>query len=233
MYNIERFHHILHGHGVPSLFGLPDNGKQFTLDERVSCHALLTRIQTTLEIEWRHQHQTNKRAWDIETARHRVYRDHRFQHYYDTKGKPLPIHDDRMPSQRTSCRCEGCNAPFAIRLPYRTLVPTVSQIIKRALHEDMKNYFHTVIDRCTRFCPDLKDVLTPASNLLHHCYYGYDPLTTEPRESGVHFIVTSVPDAVHGYVLTTVAKACGQQMADEIEYNVLPDCLAVFHWDHV
>ena len=101
-YDIERFHHILHGHGVNSLYSLSDTPDVLTHVEMVVCHALLTKMRLMLEMDWKEKCNPNKQAWDIETDRHRMYKDHRFQEYYN-KSKPLFIYDDRIPRRQTTC----------------------------------------------------------------------------------------------------------------------------------
>ena len=234
-YDVGRFYHLLHGHGVTSLFGLPETPKVFSRDEVVACHALLTKMRSTLEMEWKEScnRNNNKCVWDVETSRHRVYRDRRFQDYYDNKGKPLFIFDDRSPPPRADCRCDGCDPSAVARCQYHTLVPAVCQAIKQALVDDMRRYFQIVMNQCVRFDRQLESTVCGGNNSLHHCFYAYNPLTVELRDRGVHFNVLSVPDAVNGYVLNWLEKECGQQVADEVEYQVIPQCLAAYHWDHV
>ena len=201
--------------------------------ENAVCHALLTRLRNTLEMEWRERYSPNKREWDAETARHKVYADHRFQQYYETTGKPLPIFDDRVPHPPPPCHCEGCDSSAVVRMGYRTLVPLVNQALKRDLVDEMKSYFQIIALKCLNHDKRLHDVLTGTSCLHQYCLFNWQPLTCEIRESGVHFNVVSLPDAAHGAVLTLFQKSMGQCAAEDFEFNVIPECLTAFHWKHV
>ena len=118
-------------------------------------------------------------------------------------------------------------------MTYRSLVPDVSQAIKSNLHDEMRSYFDIIARKCAQYDPALYNLLKNASNLHQHCSFTWQPLTTEVRETGVHFNVVSVPDAANGYVLNLIAKNMGQRVADDFEYNVMPECLTAYHWNHV
>ena len=228
-YSVDRFYHILHGHGVGSLFGLEDDHHSFTRDEMTACHALLTRVRNALETEWSENCNPDRRLREHEAACEVVYTDHRFQHYHDVTGKPLYIFDDRIPHPPPGCRCDGCDPVAVVGMRYQTVTPIVSNAFKKALYRDMKKYFAFMMGEIARRCDALKNGV---GNMFHHCFFAYEPLTVEMRRTGVHFNVLSVPDAVNGYVLNWLEKAFDQQLADYVEYNVVPRCLEAYHIEH-